>query len=108
MINLDKWNWLPKRYQSIIAGAAAYGNSEVTAKGMAKPCCGPPLGGGQNGIKSVLATYHGRRTEGFKRSEGRDVGHQFRFQEGTRIDAERFAMMSISGGKSPNTVTILS
>src|SRR5579884_4291004 len=27
MINLAKWNELPKRYQSIIAGAAAYANS---------------------------------------------------------------------------------
>jgi TRAP-type mannitol/chloroaromatic compound transport system substrate-binding protein len=32
MINLDKWNELPKRYQSIIAGAAAYANTELTAK----------------------------------------------------------------------------
>jgi TRAP-type mannitol/chloroaromatic compound transport system substrate-binding protein len=32
MINLDKWNQLPKRYQSIIAGAAAYANTELTAK----------------------------------------------------------------------------
>jgi TRAP-type mannitol/chloroaromatic compound transport system substrate-binding protein len=32
MINLAKWNELPKRYQSIIAGAAAYANSEETAK----------------------------------------------------------------------------
>jgi TRAP-type mannitol/chloroaromatic compound transport system substrate-binding protein len=32
MINLAKWNELPKRYQSIVAGAAAYANSEVTAK----------------------------------------------------------------------------
>jgi len=28
MINLSKWNELPKRYQSIVAGAAAYANSE--------------------------------------------------------------------------------
>jgi TRAP-type mannitol/chloroaromatic compound transport system substrate-binding protein len=32
MINLDRWNQLPKRYQSIISGAAAYANSELTAK----------------------------------------------------------------------------
>jgi TRAP-type mannitol/chloroaromatic compound transport system substrate-binding protein len=32
MINLDKWNELPKRYQSIIAGAAAYANTEQQAK----------------------------------------------------------------------------
>jgi TRAP-type mannitol/chloroaromatic compound transport system substrate-binding protein len=32
MINLSKWNELPKRYQSIIAGAAAYANSEELAK----------------------------------------------------------------------------
>jgi TRAP-type mannitol/chloroaromatic compound transport system substrate-binding protein len=32
MINLAKWNELPKRYQSIIAGAAAYANTELTAK----------------------------------------------------------------------------
>jgi TRAP-type mannitol/chloroaromatic compound transport system substrate-binding protein len=32
MVNLAKWNELPKRYQSIIAGAAAYANSEETAK----------------------------------------------------------------------------
>jgi len=32
MINLAKWNELPKRYQSIIAGAAAYANSEELAK----------------------------------------------------------------------------
>jgi TRAP-type mannitol/chloroaromatic compound transport system substrate-binding protein len=32
MINLDKWNGLPKRYQSIITGAAAYANTELTAK----------------------------------------------------------------------------
>jgi TRAP-type mannitol/chloroaromatic compound transport system substrate-binding protein len=32
MINLAKWNELPKHYQSIIAGAAAYANTEVTAK----------------------------------------------------------------------------
>jgi TRAP-type mannitol/chloroaromatic compound transport system substrate-binding protein len=32
MINLDKWNELPKRYQLIITGAAAYANSEFTAK----------------------------------------------------------------------------
>ena len=32
MINLDKWNELPKRYQSIIAGAAAYANNEMLAK----------------------------------------------------------------------------
>jgi TRAP-type mannitol/chloroaromatic compound transport system substrate-binding protein len=32
MINLDKWNQLPKRYQSIIAGAAAYANNEMQAK----------------------------------------------------------------------------
>jgi TRAP-type mannitol/chloroaromatic compound transport system substrate-binding protein len=32
MINLAKWNELPKHYQSIIAGAAAYANSEELAK----------------------------------------------------------------------------
>jgi TRAP-type mannitol/chloroaromatic compound transport system substrate-binding protein len=32
MINLDKWNALPKRYQSIITGAAAYANTELTAR----------------------------------------------------------------------------
>jgi TRAP-type mannitol/chloroaromatic compound transport system substrate-binding protein len=32
MINLAKWNELPKHYQSIIAGAAAYANTEMTAK----------------------------------------------------------------------------
>jgi TRAP-type mannitol/chloroaromatic compound transport system substrate-binding protein len=32
MINLAKWNELPKRYQSIIAGAAAYANSEELGK----------------------------------------------------------------------------
>jgi TRAP-type mannitol/chloroaromatic compound transport system substrate-binding protein len=32
MINLDKWNELPKRYQSIIADAAAYANTESLAK----------------------------------------------------------------------------
>jgi TRAP-type mannitol/chloroaromatic compound transport system substrate-binding protein len=32
MINLEKWSELPKRYQSIIAGAAAYANTEAQAK----------------------------------------------------------------------------
>jgi TRAP-type mannitol/chloroaromatic compound transport system substrate-binding protein len=32
MFNLDKWNQLPKRYQSIITGAAAYANTELTAR----------------------------------------------------------------------------
>ena len=32
MINLAKWSELPKRYQSIIAGAAAYANSEEMGK----------------------------------------------------------------------------
>jgi TRAP-type mannitol/chloroaromatic compound transport system substrate-binding protein len=32
MINFIKWNELPKRYQTIIAGAAAYVNSEMTAR----------------------------------------------------------------------------
>jgi TRAP-type mannitol/chloroaromatic compound transport system substrate-binding protein len=32
MINLAKWNELPKRYQSIITTAAAYANTEMTAK----------------------------------------------------------------------------
>jgi TRAP-type mannitol/chloroaromatic compound transport system substrate-binding protein len=32
MINLAKWNQLPKRYQTILEGAAAYANSEGTAK----------------------------------------------------------------------------
>jgi TRAP-type mannitol/chloroaromatic compound transport system substrate-binding protein len=32
MINLAKWNELPKRYQAILAGAAAYANSEELAK----------------------------------------------------------------------------
>jgi TRAP-type mannitol/chloroaromatic compound transport system substrate-binding protein len=32
MINLDKWNQLPKRYQAILMGAAAYTNNELQAK----------------------------------------------------------------------------
>jgi TRAP-type mannitol/chloroaromatic compound transport system substrate-binding protein len=32
MINLAKWNELPKRYQAILAGAAAYANTEELAK----------------------------------------------------------------------------
>jgi len=32
MINVEKWNELPKRYQTIISGAAAYANSEALAK----------------------------------------------------------------------------
>jgi TRAP-type mannitol/chloroaromatic compound transport system substrate-binding protein len=32
MINLAKWNELPRRYQSIITSAAAYANTELTAK----------------------------------------------------------------------------
>ncbi|HMA72521.1 MAG TPA: TRAP transporter substrate-binding protein DctP [Xanthobacteraceae bacterium] len=32
MINLARWNELPKRYQSIVAGAAAYANAEELAK----------------------------------------------------------------------------
>jgi TRAP-type mannitol/chloroaromatic compound transport system substrate-binding protein len=31
-INLEKWNELPKSYQTILRAAAAYSNSEVTAK----------------------------------------------------------------------------
>ena len=32
MINLVKWNDLPKRYQTIVAAAAAYANAEALAK----------------------------------------------------------------------------
>jgi TRAP-type mannitol/chloroaromatic compound transport system substrate-binding protein len=32
MINLAKWNELPRRYQTIVATAAAYANLESTAK----------------------------------------------------------------------------
>ena len=32
MINLAKWNELPKRYQTIVAGAAAYANAEELAR----------------------------------------------------------------------------
>jgi TRAP-type mannitol/chloroaromatic compound transport system substrate-binding protein len=32
MINLAKWNELPRRYQTIVAAAAAYANVEATAK----------------------------------------------------------------------------
>jgi TRAP-type mannitol/chloroaromatic compound transport system substrate-binding protein len=32
MINLDRWLELPRRYQTVIAGAAAYANSEMLAK----------------------------------------------------------------------------
>jgi TRAP-type mannitol/chloroaromatic compound transport system substrate-binding protein len=32
MVNLSKWLDLPKRYQTVIAGAAAYANSEMLAK----------------------------------------------------------------------------
>jgi TRAP-type mannitol/chloroaromatic compound transport system substrate-binding protein len=32
MINLEKWNALPKRYQAILAGAAAHANNEQMAK----------------------------------------------------------------------------
>jgi TRAP-type mannitol/chloroaromatic compound transport system substrate-binding protein len=32
MINLEKWNQLPKRYQTLITTAAAYANTEFTAK----------------------------------------------------------------------------
>ncbi len=32
LINLAKWNELPKRYQAILEGAAAYANTEETAK----------------------------------------------------------------------------
>ncbi len=32
MINVGKWNELPKRYQTIVSGAAAYANSEALAK----------------------------------------------------------------------------
>jgi TRAP-type mannitol/chloroaromatic compound transport system substrate-binding protein len=32
MINLTKWNELPKRYQTILSGAAAYANSEQLGK----------------------------------------------------------------------------
>ena len=32
MINVDKWNELPKRYQAIITSAAAYANTELTAR----------------------------------------------------------------------------
>jgi TRAP-type mannitol/chloroaromatic compound transport system substrate-binding protein len=32
VINLGKWNELPKRYQAIVAGAAAYANTESLAK----------------------------------------------------------------------------
>jgi TRAP-type mannitol/chloroaromatic compound transport system substrate-binding protein len=31
-INLDKWNELPKNYQAIVRAAAAYANTEVTAR----------------------------------------------------------------------------
>jgi TRAP-type mannitol/chloroaromatic compound transport system substrate-binding protein len=32
MVNLGKWNELPKNYQSILSSAAAYANTETTAK----------------------------------------------------------------------------
>jgi TRAP-type mannitol/chloroaromatic compound transport system substrate-binding protein len=32
LVNLAKWNELPKRYQAILSGAAAYANTEETAK----------------------------------------------------------------------------
>jgi TRAP-type mannitol/chloroaromatic compound transport system substrate-binding protein len=32
MINIDKWNELPKHYRSVVVGAAAYANNEALAK----------------------------------------------------------------------------
>jgi TRAP-type mannitol/chloroaromatic compound transport system substrate-binding protein len=104
MINLGKWNDLPKRYQTIVAGAAAYANAE----GLAKYDARNPAA-----LRRLLAG--GTELRPFSQPIMEACLHQTRStprpppatptSNGSWNQCSLFAMRNISGGRSPNTAT---
>ena len=109
MVNLAKWNELPKSYQAIVAAAAGFANVEETARYDARnPAALKRLRRGRHAAAAVSAAGHGSVPEGIERGQCRDVGDQRRLQEGAGIRCRRSATTGICGGRlrsSPTTAS---
>ena len=67
-INLDKWNALPKNYQSILSNASAYANEWMMAKyDELNPAALKRLVAGGTQLQAVLARDHGSLLQGVQR-----------------------------------------
>ena len=85
-VNLDKWNALPKYYQSVLEQAGHYANNWMMAK---YDAVNPPalrrLLAGWHQAARLLAAYHASQLQGGEGIAQRSVGNQCRLQEGLRI-----------------------
>ena len=88
LINMAKWNELPKSYQAVLTAAAGLANVEETGQirrsqpgGLEAAHCR------RRAAASIPAAGHGGLPEGIERGERRDVGGQCRLQEGLGVDA---------------------
>src|SRR5262249_41975500 len=79
MINLEKWNELPKNYQAIFTAAAGFTNRQVRYP---KSRSIEATRRGGHASASLLAGHHGGLPEGITRGERGNVGDQPGLQEG--------------------------
>ena len=77
MINLAKWNELPKNYQAIVTAAAGFANIQQTGRYDARNPRGIEAARcGRHAAAAVLAGDHGSLPEGVAGGECRDVGRR--------------------------------
>ena len=106
LINLAKWNELPKCYQAILEAAAGACNTTATGRLRREEPAGPEAIGCQRDPTSTfLDVDYGGLSEGVRRSECGNLGQQSPTTKRSGIRSSRSAMTNICGGRSPNTAT---
>ena len=86
MVNLDKWNALPKYYQNVLEQAGHYANNWMMAKYDAGQSDGAAQTAGQrHQAACVLAADHGSQLQGGEGIAQRSLRDQRELQEGLRV-----------------------
>jgi TRAP-type mannitol/chloroaromatic compound transport system substrate-binding protein len=107
-INLDKWNELLKRYQSIIADPAAFANSDALAKNDARnPAALLRLLASGTDLRAFSQPIMQACVKDSNEVNGETAAINAGFKRALE-SMQAFAMMSISGRRLPDTSTTVS
>ena len=106
LINLAKWNALPKAYQAILEAAAGYANVEEQARYDARnPQALKRLVANGVAAAAVQPADHGSLPEGVERGERRRIRRRTRTTRRCWNRSPPSATTKTCGGRSPNTPT---
>ena len=109
LVNLDKWNALPKSIKASSSRRARLANSWMMAKyDQVQSAGAEETARRRHQAACLLAGDHGGLPQGDQGSVRRNVGDQSELQEGLESHERRSRPMGTSGSRSPSSVTTAS